>query len=143
MTSCTGWRWGSPLHASPLADRTRLTPRLQATPGRSAGARLPSMSEGTNTSITFVCTSLFKGGAETQLVRLALGLRKRGWLVRIVTIMDLDDFGELLSSEGITVESLGIPRGRYDPRSLPALTRILRRHEPDVVCTFMFHGNVL
>lgn len=101
------------------------------------------MSEDTHHSITFVCTSLFKGGAETQLVRLATGLRQRGWLVRIVTIMDLDDFGELLSSQGITVETLGIPRGRYDPRGLPALVRILRRHDPDVVCTFMYHANVL
>src|SRR5690606_39427883 len=94
-------------------------------------------------SITFVSTSLFKGGAETQLVRLALGLKRRGWLVRLVTVMDLDDFGPVLTSAGIQVETLAIPRGRYDPRSLPRLVRILRKHKPDVVCTFMYHANVL
>lgn len=99
--------------------------------------------EGASKSITFVCTSLFKGGAETQLVRLALGLSQRGWSVKIVTIMDLNDFVEPLLGARIEVETLGIPRGKYDPRSLPKMVSILRRHAPNIVCTFMYHANVL
>jgi glycosyltransferase involved in cell wall biosynthesis len=93
--------------------------------------------------ITFVIISLFKGGAETQMVRLAVALADRGWTVRIVTLMDLNDYGGVLSEKNILVDSLGIPRGRYDPRSLPKLVRLFRRHRPDIVCTFLYHSNVL
>jgi len=93
--------------------------------------------------VTFVITSLFKGGAETQLVRLAAGMADRGWPVKIVTLMDLNDFVNVLGERDIQVESLGIPRGRYDPLSLPRLVRILRRQKPEIVCTFMYHANVL
>jgi len=93
--------------------------------------------------VTFVITSLFKDGAETQMVRLAVALVDRGWPVQIVTIMDLNDFESALGEKGIVVESLGIPRGRYDPLSLPRLVRILRRQKPDIVCTFMHHANIL
>lgn len=104
---------------------------------------VPPVTNPTKPSITFVITSLFRGGAETQMVRVALSLAKRGWRVRIVTLMNLDDFGAALSSNGIEVRTLGIPRGRYDPRALPALVRILREQAPDVVCTFMYHANVI
>lgn len=103
----------------------------------------PVMANTGKPAITFVITSLFKGGAETQMMRLALGLAERGWRVRIVTLMLLNDFREPLDAAGITVDTLAIPRGRYDPTSLPRLVRILSRHKPDVVCTFMYHANVV
>jgi len=77
------------------------------------------------------------------MVRLAVALADRGWTVNIVTLMNLNGYENLLSEKKIPVESLGIPRGRYDPRSLPQLVRILRRAKPDIVCTFMYHSNVL
>ncbi|MFA5552760.1 MAG: glycosyltransferase [Trueperaceae bacterium] len=99
--------------------------------------------EGAKGTITFLITSLYRGGAETQVVRVAIGMKQRGWLTRIVTVMDHNDFETALASAGIPVESLSIPRGRYDPRSLTRLVRILRNHHPDVICTFMYHANVL
>lgn len=93
--------------------------------------------------ILFFITSLFRDGAETQLVRLAIAMTKRGWSVSIVTIMDHNDFAASLADAGIGVESLKVPRGRYDPSSLPRLVRIIRSHQPDIVCTFMYHANVL
>lgn len=96
-----------------------------------------------NSTICFVITSLFKGGAETQLVRLATGLDRRGWRVSIVTLIDRNDFEEQFAGSEIEIESLGMDRGRYDLRSLPRLIRILRRRRPRLVCTFMYHANVL
>jgi len=93
--------------------------------------------------VTFVITSLYKDGAETQMVRVAVALTKRGWLTGIVTLMDHNDFQVPLAEAGIEVQTLGIPRGRYDPRSLPRLVKLLRAQKPDVVCTFMYHANVL
>lgn len=94
-------------------------------------------------SILFVITSLFKDGAETQMARLAIAMARRGWFVSIVTLMDHNDFADELEAVGIKVESLKIPRGKYDLSSLPRLVRILKRLRPDIVCTFMYHANVL
>lgn len=93
--------------------------------------------------ITFIITSLYKGGAETQLVRVATALSRRGWGVEIVSLIPRNDFSELLRSSGVSVRSLGIARGRYDPRALLRLIRLLKESKPPVVCTFMFHANVL
>jgi len=93
--------------------------------------------------VTFVITSLYKDGAETQMVRVALALTKRGWLTGIITLMDHNDFQTTLAEAGIEVQTLGIARGRYDPRSLPRLVKLLRTQKPDIVCTFMYHANVL
>ena len=93
--------------------------------------------------ITFIITSLYKGGAETQLVRVATSLTQRGWGVEIITLIPRNDFSETLRASGVAVRSLGIARGRYDPRALLRLIRLLRESRPPVVCTFMFHANVL
>ena len=37
--------------------------------------------------LTFMVTSLYGGGAERQLVRLALAMADRGWSVRIVSLL--------------------------------------------------------
>lgn len=93
--------------------------------------------------ITFVIMSLYRGGAETQLVRVATGLASAGWQVEIITIISLNDFARTLEGAGVAVRSLGMTRGRYDPRALTRLARMLRESRPTVVCTFMFHANVL
>lgn len=96
-----------------------------------------------NQRITFVITSLYKGGAETQLVRVATALSQRGWGVEIITLIPRNDFAPTLDSAGVVVRSLGVARGKYDPRALLRLIRLLRESRPQVVCTFMFHANVL
>lgn len=93
--------------------------------------------------ITFLITSLYKGGAETQMVRVALGMAARGWQVEILTLMDRNDFAATLEAAGIGVRTLGVARGSYDPRALTRLARQLRRSRPTVLCTFMFHADVL
>lgn len=94
-------------------------------------------------SLTFLITSLHKGGAETQLVRVATAMADRGWDVEVITLMPANAFAEALEAAGIEVRTLGIPRGRYDPRALAQLIRELRRSRPAILCTFMFHANVL
>jgi len=94
--------------------------------------------------ITFFITGLYLGGgAEAQLVRIARHMAESGWRVSVVSLMPVLEYGSVLERSGITVSSLGIPRGRYDPRALTRLVATLRRERPDVLCTFMFHANVL
>ena len=92
---------------------------------------------------TLFITGLGMGGAETQFVRLAVGLRARGWGVRVLTLLPPEHFAEQLAAAEVTVTSFGVERGRARPRVLFDLLRELRDHRPDVLVTFLFHPNVL
>lgn len=96
-----------------------------------------------NRRLAFLITSLYKGGAETQLVRVATAMAARGWQVEILTLMDRNDFAPTLAAAGVGVHSLGVARGSYDPRALTRLVRLLRESRPTLLCTFLFHANVL
>lgn len=93
--------------------------------------------------IALLTTGLGKGGAETQLVRLARHLRRRGWSVLVISILEPASFVDLLEGDGIPVERLGMDRARPDPIALLRLVRILKRDRPDVLLSFMYHANVL
>lgn len=98
---------------------------------------------GPSKRIDFHVTSLSKGGAETQLVRVATAMARSGWQVRIITLIPMNEYVQTLDEAGVKVDSLHIPRGRYDPRALTRLVRLLRNDRPALLCTFMFHANVL
>lgn len=83
------------------------------------------------------------GGAEAQFVRLATYLAKSGWCVDVVTLMPANDFVDELMAARVSVHTLDIARGRYDPRALLRLVRLLNRRSPLILCTFLFHANVL
>ncbi len=93
--------------------------------------------------ITFCANSLSGGGAETQLVRLALGLKKRGWDPNILTLLEGNDFVEPLNRAEISVTTLGMSRGVPDPRGIARMVRELRRHSPDVLSTFLVASNTV
>lgn len=94
--------------------------------------------------ILFFITGLhIGGGAEAQLVRLATHLARSGWRVSVVSLMPGNHFASELERAGVSSGSLAIPRGRYDPRALTRLVGELRSERPTILCTFLFHANVL
>ncbi|MFT6395269.1 MAG: glycosyltransferase involved in cell wall biosynthesis [Bradymonadia bacterium] len=93
--------------------------------------------------ITFCANSLSGGGAETQLVRLAIGLKQRGWVPNILTLLEGNDFVEPLEQAEIPVTLLGMQRGIPDPRGIARMIRELRRHRPDVLSTFLVAANTI
>jgi len=82
------------------------------------------------------------GGAERQIVRLATTLRARGWFVAVITLLAPEDYVDELRAGGVEVHTVGVHR-RLDPRPFVRLARTLRRLDPDVLVTFMFHANVI
>lgn len=94
--------------------------------------------------ITFLVISLYPGGAETQLVRVARALQRRGWDVRIVSLLPAEGLVAEVEAAGIPFTSLEMRRDGW-PGPGPAfrLHAILRRERPDLLVTFMFHANVL
>lgn len=84
------------------------------------------------------------GGAEEQVMHLALELARRGWQARIVSMIPPEtDLPEELATNHIAVEHLGMRAGVPDPRCLFRLYRILREFRPDVLHTHMTHANLL
>jgi glycosyltransferase involved in cell wall biosynthesis len=93
--------------------------------------------------VTLITTGLVYCGAETQLVRIALSLRQRGWKMGVVSMLPPEAYVEELETAGIKVDSLDMRPGCPDPRSLFRLARILREQRPHVVSSFLVHANIL
>lgn len=93
--------------------------------------------------VLHLITSLGSGGAETQLGRLAVGLRDQGHSVCVVALTDLGREAERLRVAGIRVEGLGMRRGVPGLSALFRLRAILRRWRPDVVQTWLYHADLL
>jgi len=93
--------------------------------------------------LLFLITGLAFGGAETQLVNLAISLKKRGWEVRVVSMLPPQAFTEELKEAGIPLSTLNMRRGVADPRAVFGLVKTLREWKPDIVHSHMIHANLL
>jgi glycosyltransferase involved in cell wall biosynthesis len=96
-----------------------------------------------NRRLVLLTTSLSWGGAQVQLVRLARELKRRGWDVGIISMLEPELFSEELESTGIRVASLKMQRGSADLGALARAVVILRRWRPAVLCSFLYHANLL
>ncbi len=93
--------------------------------------------------ISFVTTSLMRGGAETQVYLLARTLRARGHEVQVVTMTPPQAYLEDLTARGIEVVDLGMRVGVPDPRGIVRLVRAWRAFAPDLAHAHMIHAVLL
>jgi len=94
--------------------------------------------------IAMVSTALgVGGGAEEQVMLLSLGLKARGWKVKIISLLPLFPLSAELEVSGIPISSLGMKRGVPDPRAIFGLIEELRGFSPDVVHSHMPQANIL
>lgn len=98
-----------------------------------------------NWTITLLITGLGHGGAEKQLVQLAVLLKKRGWEVRVISMIPGDDahFIHALADSNVPYDTLNMQRGKADIRALLRLTKLLRCSGPQVLLCYMFHAILL
>jgi len=99
-------------------------------------------------SVVFLSTVLGNGGAERQLTYLAVGLKKRGWDIHVVSL--LTPSSQVLLSElslnGITVVSLegNVSLGLRNLWPMVWLGwRQVRGQRPDILVGWMIHGALL
>lgn len=94
--------------------------------------------------IALVINGLGRGGAEQQLVRLAVGLRNRDHEVKVFTLLKPTDDITLsaLDEAGISCETVGL-RGATDliPASI-SFKRSLSAFAPQVIVAFLFHADL-
>ncbi len=93
--------------------------------------------------IQFFVTELGRGGAETQLKRVAEVLSRRGHHVAVLSLMTPVGYVPELRAEGVEVETLDLRRGRPTARALVEARRAVARFAPDVICSFLFHATLL
>ena len=98
---------------------------------------------GNNPHILFLIRSLGRGGAERQLVMLASGLRRQGWLVVVACFYAGGPFQRDLEHAGVQVINLA-KRGRWDMFGfLWRLMRMFRKTRPDIVHGYLPVPNIL
>jgi len=96
--------------------------------------------------IVFLTDHLVRGGAETQLTRIATTLKRRGWTVGIISMFPSVAFLEDLKSAGIPLYECSKAMPRLNLNGIPMairLTHQLRQWRPAVLVTFNYHGDIL
>ena len=92
--------------------------------------------------LTMAITELDFGGAEQAFVRIAIGLKARGWDVCVVSLRNAGVLAEPLRAAGIPVEALGCGRGA-DFRAIGRMKAVLLKHRPSVLLTFLHQANLV
>jgi glycosyltransferase involved in cell wall biosynthesis len=101
------------------------------------------MSTSSTKSVAFIVTRLELAGAEKQLVQIATGLQERGWQVSVLSMLPPVAYEQDLRKKGVTVATLGMNRGAPNPKYLFQAVSLFRKWQPQVLCTFNYHADVL
>lgn len=91
--------------------------------------------------IVHVITGLNNGGAEGVLYRLVTHDKDNEHIV--VSMMDGGKYGPLLKNAGIKVYCLNMESGKALPQAVLKLLRLLRKINPDIVQTWMYHADLI
>jgi glycosyltransferase involved in cell wall biosynthesis len=92
--------------------------------------------------VVLLAGQLGRGGAEAQLVELALGLDRARYDVSVLLLGTRNEHAERLSAARVPVASLG-KCGPWDVLVLRRLQQKLREQRPDVLHATLFHPNLL
>lgn len=94
--------------------------------------------------ILHIIVGLNVGGAELMLKRLVLqGRQDSNFSHAVLSLTDLGVVGESLQSAGITVYTLDIQSFAHLPKAMWQLTKVIRRIQPDIVQTWMYHADFM
>src|SRR5246127_2644542 len=94
-------------------------------------------------TIVHLITGLETGGAERMLARLVTGIDRERHRSVVVSMTGPGIVGPALASAGVELHTLHMRRGVADLRGVMRLTRILRRVQPDILQTWLYHADLL
>lgn len=94
--------------------------------------------------VAHVITGLGVGGAEMMLVKLIAGLDRGRFASRVITLTDDLALADRVRESGAEVSSIGLRTSlAAAPGGVRRLTRALREWRPDIVQTWLYHGDLL
>ena len=97
-------------------------------------------------AVLHVITDLHTGGAESMMTSLILSRNAQEGQSVVVSLLDGGSFARILDRAGITVFELGMKPGWAILLSFSALfklIRLIRRLQPDVIQSWMYHADLL
>jgi len=93
--------------------------------------------------IVHVISGLDTGGAERMLAKLVGGMNQALFSNVVISLTDRGQLGDAIESSGVAVYCLGMKRGRLDVLALPRLIRLLRKLQPMIVQSWLYHADLL
>jgi len=94
-------------------------------------------------NIVHIITGLGVGGAEMMLSKLVTRMDRREFQSRVISLMGDGPVGDRIRAAGVPVHMLNINRDRPHPAAVVRLARLLRRWQPDIVQTWMYHSDLI
>jgi len=92
-----------------------------------------------NKKITFLSISLGKGGAENQMIKLAIDLNNKDYDVNVIYFKKGNDFELILKKNKIRTEMISLKIGL----GLIHLIKNIRKDKTNVLISFMFPSNIV
>jgi len=92
--------------------------------------------------VLFITSSMSKGGAETQLIKVALFLKSFNYQVLTISLKPINEFDIDFEKEGIPVIFLK-DWSKHPINNLQLLYKTIREFKPDIVIAFMFIAIIL
>ncbi len=97
----------------------------------------------TPAKIVHLITGLEAGGTETMLYKLLTATDRARFSPEVVSLLRGGAMVERIQRLGIEVHTLGMRRGVPNPGALARLVRLLRRHRPELLQTWLMHSDLL
>jgi glycosyltransferase involved in cell wall biosynthesis len=101
------------------------------------------MGAGTVIKVTHIIAGLEADGAETVLHTLASRMNRDRFENEVISLTNMGPMAERLKASGVRVRALGMRRGTPNPYHLVRLSRWLKKSQPSVVQTWMYHADLL
>lgn len=93
--------------------------------------------------IIHIITGLNNGGAEKIMCDLAISDAKNGKSVHVISLMDRGFWGDHLEANGVSLTALHMPRGSISRNGLMSLYKVIKKNQPDIIQTWMYHSNLV
>jgi glycosyltransferase involved in cell wall biosynthesis len=93
--------------------------------------------------VVHIITDLFPGGAETMLYRLLTLLQKDDIDLQVISLSSDGTIGDKLRSKNIPVQILGMKPNWINPLLVFRLAKWIRKFNPDIVQTWMYHADLV
>jgi len=93
--------------------------------------------------ITFLISSLGTGGAQMMLYKLLSHLDRSRFSARIISLTPIDSLGERFEDLDLPITYLNLQRQAPNPMVFYQLVALLRRVQPALIQTWMYHADLL
>ena len=93
--------------------------------------------------IVFIITGLSIGGAEMMLLKVLERLNRQRFSPHVISLTTLGELAPRIAALGIPVDPVGLKPGLPSPSAFFRLVQMLKRINPDVVHTWMYHADLL